>query len=384
MDRLGQTGRSSTTVAARAYPLLALLASTLFSLTVALAAWVYYSERPAVDFASFWSAGRLASLGTPALAYDIDAHRAVEMTVAHMGGLMPFPYPPPFLFFVVPIAFEPFWLAYLAWITATAAVYLWAASKFIGPRFPLAHPAAIVNAIIGQNGLLTTGIFALGIGMVAAQPLAGGAILGLLVVKPQLGVLLPIALLAERNWRAIAGAAASSLLLLALGWLAFGAAAYRGFLEITGDYAGFMSASRWNWSEFGSVFAFLRYFGIAQPLALAVQAVAALLAAVLTWRAWANEDGHRIAVLASATLLVTPYLLTYDSLLLVLPLAVFLRDERHPWRAAILWLLLLAPVLAYFGFYPGPNTIPAAAVLSLWWLAGPPGQRSTVAEPAPA
>ena len=367
---------SPDTPAARAYAPAALLLSTVFCLTVALAAWVYYSQRPAVDFASFWAAGRLAAYGLPALAYDVATHRAVEMTAAHMGGLMPFPYPPPFLFFVIPIAFKPFWLAYLAWIVGTAVLYVTAATRFMPARYPLAHPAALVNAIIGQNGLLTSAIFTFGIATVATQPMLGGAILGLLVVKPQLGVLLPVGFLAERNWRAIAGAAVSSVILLALAWIAFGPDAYRGFFAITGDYAGFMTGSRWNWGELASVFAFLRFVGVPQPVALAAQGVAALAAAVLTWHAWAKGDQERVAVLASATLLVPPYLLTYDSLLLILPLAVFLRDRAHPGRAAIIWLLLFIPLLVYFGVYPGPNTVPIAAMLCLWWLAGPQDQRT--------
>jgi hypothetical protein len=360
----------SAKLQADAVALLALGFSTIFVLTVAVAAWVY-SHGPAVDFASFWAAGRLAITGSPALAYDVPTHRAMEMSVAHMGGLMPFPYPPPFLFFVVPIAFKPFWLAYFGWMVVTSGLYLAATVRFAPLRYPLAHPAATVNAIIGQNGLLTCALFAFGLSLVAAQPFVGGAILGLLVIKPQLAVLLPVAFLAERNWRAIAGAAASSFLLLALAWLVFGSGAYRGFLAITGDYAGFMAGRRWNWSELASLFAFLRFFGVAQAIALAVQGVFAFAAAVLTWRAWAADDERRIPVLASATLLVPPYLLTYDSLLLILPLATFLRDGKHQWRAPIIWLLLLLPLLGYFGLYPGPNTVPVAAMLSLWWLAGP-------------
>ena len=360
----------SAKVREKAIALVALAFSTIFVLTVAVAAWVYF-RGPAVDFASFWAAGRLAIEGSPALAYDIETHRAMEMSVARMGGLMPFPYPPPFLFFVVPIAFKPFWLSYLAWSVVTASLYLIAATRFAPLRYPLAHPAATVNAIIGQNGLLTCGIFLFGVSLVAIQPFAGGAILGLLVIKPQLAVLLPVAFLAERNWRAIFGAAVSSILLLALAWLVFGPATYRGFFAITGDYAGFMSGSRWNWNELASLFAFLRFFGVPQALALAIQAVAALGAAFLTWRAWAAADDRRIVVLASATLLVPPYLLTYDSLLLIVPLAAFLKDEKHQWRAPIVWALLLLPVLSYFGAYPGPNTVPIAAILCLWWLTAP-------------
>jgi hypothetical protein len=362
----------SAKVREKAIVLVTLAFSTIFVVTVAVAAWVY-SQGPAVDVASFWAAGRLAIQGSPALAYDIQAHRAMEMTVAHMGGLMPFPYPPPFLFFVVPIAFRPVWLAYLAWIIPTAGLYLVAAARFAPLRYPLAHPAATVNAIIGQNGLLTCGIFLFGLSLVAAQPFLGGAILGLLVIKPQLAVLVPVALLADRNWRAIGGAAASSLLLLVLAWLIFGSGAYQGFLAITGDYARYMSGSRWNWGELASLFAFVRFFGIPQAAALAIQGVAALGAAFVTWRAWATGDDRRMAILAAATLLVPPYLFTYDSLLLLVPLGSFLQDDRHPWRVPIIWLLLLLPLLGYFGVYPGPNTVPLAAILCLLWLASPKG-----------
>ena len=382
MDPTENKAEPASSLATRAYPLVALAFSTIFVLTVATSVWVYYSQSPAVDFASFWAAGHLAITGQPALAYDIQAHRAVEMTVAHMGGLMPFPYPPPFLFFVSAIGFHPFWLAYLAWIGGTAALYLLAVRRFLAPRYAFAHPAALMNAAIGQNGLLTTAIFAFGASAVATQPYLGGAVLGLLIIKPQLGVLLPIALLADRNWRGIAGAAASSLLLLGAAAVVFGPDSYRGFLAVTGNYAGYMANSRWNWGELASLFAFLRYFGVPQPAALATQGIAALVAAVVTWRSWSAKAEHRVAVLAAATLLVPPYLFTYDSLLLVLPLAVLLRDHRRRWRVAILWLLLLAPILAYFDLYPGPNTIPIAAMLSLWWLAGP--KASAVAAPVAA
>jgi len=346
----------------------ALAASTLFALTIATAAWVYHTQRPGVDFASFWAAGRLARFGHPELAYHAEAHRAVEMIVANMGGLMPFPYPPPFLFAVIPFAFQPYWLAYLAWILLTAGLFLVATRLYLPPRFAFAHPAGIVNAAIGQNGFLTSSVFLFGLSALATRPFTGGAIFGLLVIKPQLAVLVPVALLAAREWRAIGGAALSATGLLALAALAFGPEPYRGFLAMTADYAGFMSAARWNWAEQASVFAFLRFFDLPQAVALAGQGLAALVAAILTWRAWASGLDQRGAVLAAATLLVPPYVFTYDSLLLALPMAVLLADGARPWRVAIVWLLLLLPLLGQLGFYPGPNTVPVAAALCLWWL----------------
>ena len=283
------------------------------------------------------------------------------------------------LFIVAAIAFHPFWLAYLLWILATAALYFAATRSFTTIRYAFAHPSAIVNAIIGQNGLLTSGIFIFGVSLVERRPFVAGTVLGLLIIKPQLAILVPVALVAARRWDSVAGAALSSMLLLAAAWLVFGTESYRAFLGISGQYAGFMDMSRWNWSELASLFSFLRFFGIPQPVALFIQAMAGLAAASLTWRAWASGDEERGAILASATMLVSPYMLTYDSMLLIWPLAVFLKDWARPWRAAIVWLCLLGPFLAYFGFYPGPNLTPVAAGLSVAWLTFDSGKRKAAA-----
>jgi alpha-1,2-mannosyltransferase len=358
----------NTRLSSRAYETAALAAAAVFAFTVVLSACVYYLYAPEVDFVSFWAAGRLALSGHAATAYDINAHRSVEETVTHIGGLMPFPYPPPFLFVVSAFAGPRYWLSYPLWMFATSGLYFAATRRLIAPRFAFAHPAAIVNAMIGQNGFLTSGIFLSGASALPRQPFAGGLILGLLAIKPQLGILLPVALLAGREWRAIGGAALSSLGLLALAVLAFGLDSYRGFFAITNQYAAFMVADRWNWAQQASVFGFFRFLHAAQGVAIAAQASSAVAAAAITWRAWSAGNEHKVAILAAATLLVPPYVFTYDSLLLIFPFSVLLQDRGHPWRAAVLWLCLLCPLLGYFGLYPGPNTIPVAAILSLWWL----------------
>lgn len=353
-------------------PLVALAFTTMFGIAVAVSAWVYYSQAPGVDFASFWAAGHLTLSGEPALAYDAGVHSAVEQTVAHVRDRsLPFTYPPPFLFFVAPFAVQPFWLAYLLWIGATSTLYFIATRSLLPPRYAFAHPASLINAMIGQNGFLTAGMFLFGASMVAQQPFAAGAILGLLVVKPQMAVLIPVAMLAGRHWQAIIGAAVTSMSLVVLAALVFGIDVYGAFFASIAEYAGYMADSRWKWTELASVFGFARTLGIPQSLALALQAIAAVAAAFATWRAWAMKKKQRVAVLAAATLLVPPYLFTYDSMLLIVPLAWFLADGEHRWRAVIIWILLLLPLGLYFDLYPIPNTIPLAAILSLWWLHEP-------------
>lgn len=361
--------------AQNAVSLAALACSTIFVIMVVAAALLYRSRGPAVDFASFWAAGRLAAGGHASLAYDLQAHRTVELTAAHMGGSMPFAYPPPFLFAVLPIGFTPFWLGYVCWVAATAALYFAATRAFVAARYAFAHPAALLNAMIGQNGLLTSAVFISGVRLLESRPFLAGTILGLLVIKPQLALLLPLATIAARQWRAIAGAILSSGAMLALAALAFGAGTYGAFLATSSDYIGYMAAGRWNLAEIASVFSFFRFLGVGQAAALALQLVSAILAAALTWRAWADGHENRSALLAASTLLVSPYLFTYDSLLLILPLATFL--DRKEWaKLAIAWTLLLLPLAGGFGLYAGPNMVPLAAGLCVWWLWAEPKKKA--------
>jgi hypothetical protein len=162
------------------------------------------------DFISFWGAVQLTIAGSPTSAYDGAALHAVQREAVTFlkGGEMPFPYPPFFLLLVIPFGLLPFGAAMAAWSTATFIPYLIAARRMF-PRSGLlaaAFPPVLVNASIGQNGFLTAAVLIGGTLLLATRPLAAGLLLGCLVLKPQLGLLLPIALLAARQWRAIAGA----------------------------------------------------------------------------------------------------------------------------------------------------------------------------------
>lgn len=346
--------------------LAALGIATVFLLCGIAAAVLAYERTVASDFLSFWAAGRLALQGQAASAYDIARHHAVEMEAIPAVHLLPFPYPPFVLALFAPFAIFPFWLAFAAWVAVTAAVYGLASRRWIEVRFSLAQAAAAANFITGQNGFLTSGIFIGGTSLLASRPFAAGAVLGLLSFKPQLALLLPVALLAGREWRAIAGGIASSLALVALGLLLFGAGTYWSFLALLPHFSDWLSAGRWPWGELASPFALLRWFGVPKTPALIVHGFVALGAAALTARAWALKLDQRTAILAAATLLVPPYLFTYDALLLTLPLAALLRRGNGGPFFVLVWVLSLVPTVAYLT--PFPNTIPLAALVALWTL----------------
>jgi hypothetical protein len=336
-------------------------------LFVALAIWTAannYLKPSGGDFISFWSAGRMALEGHAAVAYDIEAHRSIEQTIVPRVGLIPFPYPPPFLLVVAPLSIVPFGAAFVLWILLTGLLYAFAARRIIPLSFAMANPPLLVDYLSGQSGLLISAIFIGGVALVPSAPFTAGLMLGAMILKPQLALLLPIAMVAGREWRVICGAIISCAVLVLAGLVAFGPEAYQSFLQIVPQYLHFMRQNRWDWREFASVYALARYCGLRESAALTTQFLVAALAAAATAIAWLQDWEEKMPILAAGSLLMSAYLLTYDALLLIVPAAYFIAAKR--WDiVTLLWLLTGLPVLYLLKVYPGPNTLPLAAILSI-------------------
>jgi hypothetical protein len=84
------------------------------------------------------------------------------------------------------------------------------------------------------------------------------------------------------------------------------------------------------------------------------------------WRAWRHDWEAKIPILAASSLLVSPYLFTYDAVLLVAPLAWL--AERRPWWALGIAVLSALPLAQAWGLYGGPNVTPLAAALALVYM----------------
>jgi hypothetical protein len=79
----------------------------------------------------------------------------------------------------------------------------------------LVSPAALLCVISGQSSLLTTAALLAIFAWLDRRPLIAGILIGVLTVKPQLGILFPFALAASGRWRVFACAAGTALLLFA-------------------------------------------------------------------------------------------------------------------------------------------------------------------------
>jgi hypothetical protein len=151
-------------------------------------------DLPLPDFAAFWAAGVMTLEGTPALAYDWAAHKAVEASGLgfEFSGWMAWHYPPHFLLFVTPFAAMPLWVGMAIWVGLTLAIYLRVCWRILPDPIAMAGAlAAAPTAILlvnGQTGFLTAGLLGLLLLNLDRRPVRAGVALGLLSIKPQLAL----------------------------------------------------------------------------------------------------------------------------------------------------------------------------------------------------
>ncbi|MDP3869337.1 glycosyltransferase family 87 protein [Phenylobacterium sp.] len=310
--------------------------------------------RPSVDFMSFWSAGSLF-WRDPASAYDAAAQIAFQAEAFQSHGrYLPFLYPPPFLALVAPLALIPFAVAYPTWMAATYAVYLASARRLLSAgAWPIAvFPALYINAVQGQTAALFAGLFVAAGLLMARRPFVAGLVFGCLIFKPQLGLLIPLALIAGGFWRTLLGAALSSLALLLLALIAFGPETYAAFVGAGSTSLGLLQeGSSLGWAKVQSLYGASRQIGAPPWAAIGLQGLLSLAAAgavAWVWRSGADML-TRMAALATGALLATPYVLDYDFVLLIVPLCWLARRGLEagfrPWEKLLLLAVYVTPLI---------------------------------------
>jgi len=347
--------------------------------------WIFGHDGKGVasDFVNVWAAGKLALQGNPALAYDWPTHKVLENQAVgyDFDGYFGWHYPPVFLFAAMVLALLPYTVAYIAWLSLTLPAYLAAVRAIAGEArvywLALAFPALLSNLIVGQNGFLTAGLFGGALFLLVERPILAGVLIGLLTFKPHLGLLIPIALIAGGHWRAFVSASITALTLAVLSWLAFGSATWAAFFHsIPHTSQAFLSD---GWADFGklqTLFGLARMLGAPETAAWTLHAALALDAAAAVWLIWRSRAAYEIkaAALVTGALVATPYLYTYDLVVLAVPLAYLYRLGRrgHFLRYEIGGMAAACALIASFPFIGAPVgfgavLIVAALVLRRAW-----------------
>jgi hypothetical protein len=349
---------------AQRWPLLFFVASvayvTAFAALVARHLWLWDLRGKLVpyDFIDVYAAGKLALSGNPASPYDWPSHRIAE--AAALGHPLAWKdyfgwhYPPPFLFAAAILALLPYLAAFFVWSVATLPLYLLAVQR-IGDRAgawlaAFAFPATFYNISVGQNGFLTAALIGGSLATLEERPILSGLLLGLLIYKPQFGILFPLALAAGGYWRTFATAAVTAIFIAAISWLAFGSSTWIAFFHsvpVTVD-AVFVRGLE-GWSKLNSVYGFSRWIGVSAGPAAALQiALTVLLAGAIValWRGKA-PFALKAAALTTATLLATPYVYIYDFPILAMAIAFLWRQQAFDTRETLLVAIACAAVAVF-------------------------------------
>ncbi|MEO1969495.1 MAG: glycosyltransferase family 87 protein [Sphingomonadaceae bacterium] len=334
------------------------------------------------DFLAFWGAGHVAAAGDPSAAYDLAVQQRVQTATASTNYFA-FVNPPPFLFLATPFGMLPYPVAWLIWVVLGFALWAWVSIRAF-PRLwvlVLIYPGALVEAIHGQTGFVTGAALVYAATRLDRHPMASGAAIGTVLIKPHLALLFPFWLAMGRRWLAFTAAAASVAILVLASWAAFGSKTMLAYPESWAASRAIMDYAPTAFLlRLSSVYAQARiYFGEQTAMMVAALVLLAMMiVALLAWRRFGNDWRGSGALVLAATGIASPYLFNYDLPFLVVPtLWLVNQGLTHGFRAyekAVLVALYFAPFATRAAALPlGLNLMPFACVVLIWyvWSRGP-------------
>jgi len=342
-------------------------------LTVTANGWVDAFGRPlGTDFSNVYAAGTYVLEGQAHAPFDPPLQHAREQAI--FGPDTPFygwHYPPFFLFVAAGLALLPYGLALAVWQIATLLLYLVSIRSILataparigvadGDRafgyltllVAAAFPAVFVNLSHGHNGFLSAALMGAALVQLDRRPVVAGILFGLLIYKPQFGLMVPFVLAATGRWRTFASAAATVILLLLSATLAFGPHIWEAFAASTQfTRVVVLEAGDPGWHKIQSTFSWVRMWGGSVAVAYALQAAVSLgvgFTLIWLWRS-AASFALKAAALCLSAMLASPYGYDYDMMILA-PAIAFLASDCltqgcRPWEKTLLAALWLVPVV---------------------------------------
>ena len=319
--------------------------------------WAVFHTVPGQDWVVFHTAaarlfsGDLAMLSDPR-AFTDEMNRSHAAWFAHpVTVLHPFIYPPVTLLLAAAFGWLPYPASLGAFLVVTAgllAAALWRWQRDARPRAWLlagvfACPATAYTIGSGQLSFLVAACVVAGMAWLDTRPFLAGLVFSVLCLKPQFVPLIPVALLAGRHWRAVAGGLAGGVALVLASVAAAGLAAWVAWIGlVTGGnpLLGRMIDVVRVYDQ--SVHTCLRMLGAGEGLAGAGQLAASVLSAGCIWVVFARRPAapvrQRLVVLLCALVVGAPHVGDYDHVLLAVAAVMTMLDGQGVWLAAGVWL----------------------------------------------
>ena len=290
------------------------------------------------DFLNLWMYGVAIFEPDPARYYDLATYNDA---LAHMLGPgypgQNWPNPPTALVVMAPFGLLNYFPALLAWFSVSGLAFYLAGRREVADLRTLAivlvSPAALMCVLSGQSSLLTTATLLAIFASLDERPIMAGVLIGLLTVKPQLGILFPFALIVSKRWLVFFAAAATALALLATSVAIGGLEGWQDYItkalplqrEVLQDAAG--TAMPFQPSIFMNIRGVVgNHAGEIIQFAFTIAAVAAIAAAFR----WRRDGDPRMlqALFFACTVSASPYMGAYDLLPLTFAAVALIAEEK--------------------------------------------------------
>jgi Glycosyltransferase family 87 len=332
------------------------------------------------DFLNFWMYGRAAGSADPGRFYDLAAyHRALTDLFGIEFPGQNWSYPPSVMLLAAPFARLDYLPALALWTLLGLVVFVAVASRHVQDRRILIpvmlSPAALFCLVSGQSSFLTAAAMIAAFVWLDRRPMLAGILIGLLTIKPQLGILFPFMLAASGRWRVFWAAGVTTVLIVGITAVLFGPKAWADFITSGLPAQGLVLADpdRIATPFYPTIFMNLRGTGLGYAASMSVQAMfslAALAAVIWAFHARKNADsGLLFALFLAASATASPYFLAYDLLPLTFAAVVLLlKAPLDPTGRRLVQLAYFAPALQLaLGTYhlPGPALIAPCLVVYL-------------------
>jgi hypothetical protein len=310
-------------------------------------------QRLGLDFLPLWTAARL----DPGRVYDF-VYVTLQQDWQLEHGLRPFVNPPTTLLLLQGFGALPFNIAYPTFMIVSIAIFALGAKRLGADwRICLIPHFAVLAILVGQVTFLVGGLVMTALTM-RGRPALSGVLLGIVgAIKPQMLVLLPIALLAERNWRTMiaTGLTAIALMMLTL----VNGASWSEWLRALPQFQAYITETRRFLSMSASPYAFVGPVSLFATVPVAASGV---------WLAFRqNDTALRVLALLGGALLVAPYALNYELTLLI---PAILSYEKQPRWSLVFWAVLLLNLSSVVAL--------GVAILLLWLRLGTSGAVKTL------
>ncbi len=291
------------------------------------------------DFLNLWMYGRaLFEAGEPSRFYDVATYN--DALARMLGAGYPgqnWPNPPTALVVMAPFGLLGYFPALIAWCLVSALAFWLAGRREVADLRTLAivavSPAALLCVLSGQSSFLTTAALLAVFAQLDKRPALAGMLIGLLTIKPQLGILCPFALIASGRWRVFIAAAITAVALLAASVALGGIESWHAYIvkalplqrEVLQDAAG--TAMPFHPTVFMNIRGAVgNHFAEIIQLAFTIAAVVAVSAA---FRYRGNADRRMLqALFLACTVSASPYMGAYDLLPLTFAAVALIAEEK--------------------------------------------------------